>query len=100
MPLHDAAERAAAKAAPLGNGDVREVGKFLFVVAPGPFAFPIEHSPTSRLTHVLFSFLYRAMANVTYFVAMPFMILDDGSYAAGEAKELPSARAALSRANA
>jgi hypothetical protein len=31
------------------------------------------------------------MANVTYFVAMPFMILDDGTHAAGEAKEAQSA---------
>jgi hypothetical protein len=40
------------------------------------------------------------MANVTYFVALPFKILDDGTHAAGEAKELPSAHAAKSRANA
>lgn len=40
------------------------------------------------------------MANVTYFVALPFMILDDGTHAAGEAKELPSARQAIARASA
>lgn len=35
----------------------------------------------------------------TYFVALPFMILDDGTQAAGEAKEFPSAHAVKSCAN-
>ena len=56
--------------------------------------------PVIVLDYVPCLFLSRAMANVTYFVALPFMILDDGTHAAGEAKELPSAHAAISRANA
>lgn len=37
------------------------------------------------------------MAAVTYFVAVPFLLLEDG-FAAGQAVELPSANAAVGRA--
>jgi hypothetical protein len=35
------------------------------------------------------------MANVTYFVALPFVRTDDGDLVAGEAKELQTASAAM-----
>lgn len=40
------------------------------------------------------------MANVTYFVALPFLRLEDGELSAGEAKEVQSGHAALAKARA